>query len=696
MSRIKWNLDKLEEVKKQHDEFMESTEDTMNKGRRDLASMTEEVWEGEDGDMARELYDKLVYKQMPDTWKQLDDCNNAIQKAQKGAYEAKNFCNEFAQIFRDGTIPSDTNSSPCGGELMCDEESGEQLISSMDAASQNAANIKSKTETLESILASLETDEAKFDYASYTEAIKEQAQNVVDRTRIFNNALRKYMQKVDDLDRTLEKELLNATPVFVPEPFDPACLEVGEFMHMKNSDIVDSLEKHADIDIIDSFKVDNIKNILELLFGKKNFDISTLTDKDIEIAFFKLSEEKQKEVLIKMGFSKGQISSLVSAALKNNIVKSLVEIIKRFIESIKEKKENDKTNDEEAETTQGEAIYKRGDEGDEIEKIQKWLMDNGYYTNGSIDGKYGGNTELGIARFQRQHGLPITGYIDENTLKLLNELMESGETDPYQAFVVDMDYISENYELTEHQYKVLERLYNDNTLGLTTEKKNSMLIVAAELYALGMEDEFVIGVLANVEAEGTAGEFEKRESAWKDGDPEGINYGRDYRGGNIQAIGLQKTLELAEKAGEKGVYGMGMVQWTFYDRRDKLLEAYKTAMGYPEDGNPTQDQNYPTEEQCLRIEGAFQANEMETYADFKGLIDNIDSNYLGIKINPEIDDLNIYNFWKNNTVTDSQESAELAAYYVCLLYENPDDAESKARDRKERSSDFYDVLINGA
>ncbi len=58
-----------------------------------LASMTEEVWEGEDADMAREQYDHLVYREMSDTWRQLDTCNESIQNALKQAYEAKNFCN---------------------------------------------------------------------------------------------------------------------------------------------------------------------------------------------------------------------------------------------------------------------------------------------------------------------------------------------------------------------------------------------------------------------------------------------------------------------------------------------------------------------------------------------------------------------------------------------------------------------------
>ncbi|WP_022759608.1 hypothetical protein [Butyrivibrio fibrisolvens] len=43
MGRIKWNLDLLEEVKKQHDEAMTVTEQVINNGKSDLSSMTEDI-----------------------------------------------------------------------------------------------------------------------------------------------------------------------------------------------------------------------------------------------------------------------------------------------------------------------------------------------------------------------------------------------------------------------------------------------------------------------------------------------------------------------------------------------------------------------------------------------------------------------------------------------------------------------------
>ncbi|MCR5773218.1 MAG: hypothetical protein K6G87_18505 [Butyrivibrio sp.] len=151
MGRIKWNLELLEEVKKQHDEAMTSTEQVINKGRSDLSSMTEDVWEGEDGDMAREQLHDLLNKEMVETWKELDACNEAIQKAQKTAYESKNFCNRFPDIFHSGSMPSESDQGVCSGYLLCDNDSCSSLKDSMSEAGQRALNVKSKVECAETI-----------------------------------------------------------------------------------------------------------------------------------------------------------------------------------------------------------------------------------------------------------------------------------------------------------------------------------------------------------------------------------------------------------------------------------------------------------------------------------------------------------------------------------------------------------------
>ncbi|SHH94887.1 hypothetical protein SAMN02745229_01294 [Butyrivibrio fibrisolvens DSM 3071] len=313
MGKIKMNLDMLEEVRMQHEIAREATEAVINKGRADLNSMTEEVWEGEDGDMAREQLHDLLNKEMTQTWKELDTLHEVIKKAQKSAYEAKNFCNNFPQIFRNGSMPSDTDSSPCSGDLMCNNESCEALKNSMSEASKNASNIKSKVIDVESLLAELETAEAKFDYSSYTEPIKTQAQNVIDRVDIFNNAVTKYEHNVDRLDQTFAKELLASTPDTVPTPFDPSILLTDDIVHMNDGDIINFLEAHDLIDIGGKLSDAQLENILAMLFDKKDVDVSGLSKEDFEVAFLNLPEEKQKAILLEMGLSRSQIDSILES-----------------------------------------------------------------------------------------------------------------------------------------------------------------------------------------------------------------------------------------------------------------------------------------------------------------------------------------------------------------------------------------------
>lgn len=303
MKRVKWNLDMLEEVRQQHEKAMNATEQVINNARNDLNSMTEEVWEGEDGDMARELLGDLVYKEMPQTWKELDTINSAIIKAQKDAYKSKNFCNGFHQIFREGTMPSETDSSLCSGNLMCDNASCDALKASMEAAGNNARNVKSKIEIVENLLAELETDEAKFEYSSYTEPVKTQAQNVADRVQVFNKAVTRYEHKVGELDTTLSKELIDAIPTTAPKPFDPSVLMSGDLVHMNGGDIINSLEEHSRIDLGDKYITEHIQNILEILFGKNDVDLSTLTKENLEIAFVHLVDDQKAELLNAMGLS---------------------------------------------------------------------------------------------------------------------------------------------------------------------------------------------------------------------------------------------------------------------------------------------------------------------------------------------------------------------------------------------------------
>jgi hypothetical protein len=312
MGRIKINLDQLEEVRKQNEIAMNATEEVIGKAREDLASMSEEVWEGEDGDMARELLGDLVYKEMPETWKHIDGCHEAIKKAQKSAYEAKNYCNDFPKIFSGGE-PNENNQFSCGGDLLCDSGSCAELKQNMADAGQHAANLKRHIEEAESILAQLETPEAKFDYSSYTEPIKKQAQDVTDYTGNFNVALTKYEAKVKELDDTLAKELIAAVPETVLKAFDPSCLLGGDTIHMQGGDIINTLESHNSIDIGGKLSDAQLENILAMLFDKKDIDVSGLSEENLGMAFITLPEEKKKAVLLEMGYTRAQIDSILES-----------------------------------------------------------------------------------------------------------------------------------------------------------------------------------------------------------------------------------------------------------------------------------------------------------------------------------------------------------------------------------------------
>lgn len=277
MSRIKWNLDQLEEVRQQHDEAMVSTEQVIEKGKTDLASMTEEVWEGKDADIARNQLSDLLNKEMVKTWKELDACNMAIQKAQKTAFESKNLCNGFPQIFQSGSMPSDTDQGACSGELLCDSGNCEELKGFMEAAGSNALNVKSKVESAESILAELETDAAKFDYSSYTAPIKTQTQNVADRSGTYNGAVSKYVVKTTDMDNDLSKELIDATPTIVPVPFDPSCLLQTDSVHMNDGDVINFLEEYKKVQLSNNLSMAKDPSAINALFTKPYSKASNLS-----------------------------------------------------------------------------------------------------------------------------------------------------------------------------------------------------------------------------------------------------------------------------------------------------------------------------------------------------------------------------------------------------------------------------------
>ena len=60
------------------------------------------------------------------------------------------------------------------------------------------------------------------------------------------------------------------------------------------------------------------------------------------------------------------------------------------------------------------SLLKKGDNGEEVKRMQERLQELGFYS-GRIDGDFGGGTEEAVRLFQRQHGLTVDGIAGEST-----------------------------------------------------------------------------------------------------------------------------------------------------------------------------------------------------------------------------------------------------------------------------------------
>ena len=59
---------------------------------------------------------------------------------------------------------------------------------------------------------------------------------------------------------------------------------------------------------------------------------------------------------------------------------------------------------------------KRGSQGNEVKKVQQWLVDNGYNVGKTgVDGKLGPNTESAIMQAQSDNGWKVDGIVGQET-----------------------------------------------------------------------------------------------------------------------------------------------------------------------------------------------------------------------------------------------------------------------------------------
>lgn len=65
-----------------------------------------------------------------------------------------------------------------------------------------------------------------------------------------------------------------------------------------------------------------------------------------------------------------------------------------------------------------EALSKYGSSGEEVKQIQQKLKNWGYYS-GSVDGKYGSQTQTAVKKFQKANGLKQDGIAGEKTLSAM-------------------------------------------------------------------------------------------------------------------------------------------------------------------------------------------------------------------------------------------------------------------------------------
>ena len=76
-----------------------------------------------------------------------------------------------------------------------------------------------------------------------------------------------------------------------------------------------------------------------------------------------------------------------------------------------------------------ERVLKFGCKGEDVEQLQKDLMNMGYDVGpDGADGDFGDNTKKAVMKFQREHGLdPVDGEVGDDTRKVLNEILKRDE-----------------------------------------------------------------------------------------------------------------------------------------------------------------------------------------------------------------------------------------------------------------------------
>ena len=135
-----------------------------------------------------------------------------------------------------------------------------------------------------------------------------------------------------------------------------------------------------------------------------------------------------------------------------------------------------------------EKNLKKGDRGEDVKKVQQALKDLNYDLGKyGVDGIIGGYTEAAIKAFQEAQGLKVTGIVDEETIKALEEA--TGKTEGLGESVKDLvDGITElggrelliesfknAWEALTKPIRAVKKAWNETFSGMTSEKLYSII-----------------------------------------------------------------------------------------------------------------------------------------------------------------------------------------------------------------------------
>ena len=95
------------------------------------------------------------------------------------------------------------------------------------------------------------------------------------------------------------------------------------------------------------------------------------------------------------------------------------------------------------------------DSGDDVREAQQTLLDIGYWP-GPIDGILGSRTRAAIRQYQRDENLPVTGWLDADTARRVEEARRTHDADRMKIQGMDTD---NDGAITRQEYRGNDRSF---------------------------------------------------------------------------------------------------------------------------------------------------------------------------------------------------------------------------------------------